>query len=77
VIGRGRAICEIRGLKLSGWPAFATYLGVHLFYLGGEGKRTKLIVDWVTAFFGNRGSQVIEGELSSVERAPPTVEAAR
>ena len=25
VVGRGRAICEVRGLKLSGWPAFATY----------------------------------------------------
>jgi NADH:ubiquinone reductase (H+-translocating) len=77
VIGRGRAICEIRGLKLSGWPAFATYLGVHLFYLGGEGKRIKLLIDWITTFFGNRGNQVIEGELSTVERAPPTVEAAR
>jgi NADH:ubiquinone reductase (H+-translocating) len=77
VIGRGRAICEIRGLKLSGWPAFATYLGVHLFYLGGEGKRIKVLTDWITTFFGNRGNQVIEGELSTVERAPPTVEAAR
>jgi NADH dehydrogenase len=71
VIGRGRAICEIRGLKISGWPAFATYLGVHLFYLGGEGKRLKLLTDWVTTFFGNRGNQVIKGELSTVERAPP------
>ena len=77
VIGRGRAICEIRGLKLSGWPAFATYLGVHLFYLGGEGKRLKILIDWVTTFFGNRGNQVIEGELATVERAPPTVPAAR
>jgi NADH:ubiquinone reductase (H+-translocating) len=76
VIGRGRAICEIRGAKLSGWPAFATYLGVHLFYLGGEGKRIKVLTDWVTTFFGDRGNQVIEGELSTVERAPPTVEAA-
>ena len=71
VIGRGRAICEIRGLKLSGRMALATYLGVHLFYLGGEGKRLKLLLDWITTRIGNRGSQVIEGELSSVERAPP------
>ena len=35
VIGRGKAVCEIRGLELSGRPAFATYLGVHLYYLGG------------------------------------------
>jgi NADH dehydrogenase len=77
VIGRGRAICEIRGIKLSGWPAFATYLGVHLFYLGGEGKRLKVLTDWITTFFGNRGNQVIQGELSTVERAPPVIGAAR
>jgi NADH:ubiquinone reductase (H+-translocating) len=77
VIGRGRAICEIRGAKLSGWPAFATYLGVHLFYLGGEGKRVKLLADWATTWFGVRGNELMEGELSTVERAPPTAEAVR
>jgi NADH:quinone reductase (non-electrogenic) len=77
VIGRGRAICEIRGMKLSGWPAFATYLGVHLFYLGSEGKRGKILVDWATTWFGVRGYEVIDGELSTVERAPPRVEAVR
>ena len=71
VIGRGRAICEIRGLKFSGRMALATYLGVHLFYLGGEGKRLKLLIDWITTRIGNRGNQVIQGDLSSVERAPP------
>ena len=76
VIGRGRAICEIRGAKLSGWPAFATYLGVHLFYLGGEGKRLKLLADWAATWFGVRGNELMEGELSTVERAPP-VEAVR
>ncbi|HYY21627.1 MAG TPA: FAD-dependent oxidoreductase, partial [Thermoleophilaceae bacterium] len=75
VIGRGRAVCEIRGLKLSGRPALAIYLGVHLFYLGGEGKRLKLLIDWATARIGDRGNQVVEGELSSVERAPPSVQA--
>ena len=35
VIGRGKAVCEVRGLELSGLPAFAIYLGVHLYYLGG------------------------------------------
>jgi NADH dehydrogenase len=77
VIGRGRAICEIRGFKLSGWPAFATYLGVHLFYLGSEGKRLKILTDWATTWFGVRGNEVIEGELTTVERTPPPVEAAR
>jgi NADH:ubiquinone reductase (H+-translocating) len=75
VIGWGRAVCEIRGLKLSGRPALAIYLGVHLFYLGGEGKRLKLLIDWATARIGARGNQVVESDLSSVERAPPSVQA--
>ena len=65
------------GLKLSGRLALATYLGVHLFYLGGEGKRLKLLIDWITTRFGDRGNQVIQGELSSVERAPPREAAPR
>ena len=77
VIGRGRAICEIRGVKLSGWPAFATYLGVHLFYLGSEGKRLKLLADWGTTWFGVRGNEVMEGELATIERAPPRAESVR
>ena len=44
MIGRGRAICEVRGLELSGPLAFGTYLGVHLFYLGGvPGRRMKVL----------------------------------
>jgi NADH dehydrogenase len=35
VVDRGRAACEIRGLKISGPPAYLAYLGVHLSYLGG------------------------------------------
>jgi len=77
VIGKGRAICEIRGVKLSGWPAFATYLGVHLLYLGGEGKRLKLLADWTSTWFGVLGNEVMEGELSTIERAPPRAEAVR
>ena len=33
VVGRGKAVCEIRGHKLSGRPAFFTYLTVHMYYL--------------------------------------------
>ena len=30
----------------------------------------KLLIDWITTRFGDRGNQVIQGELSIVERAP-------
>ena len=69
VIGRGRAICEIRGLKLSGRLALATYLGVHLYYLGGEGKRMKVLIDWITHAVRRPREPGDQGELSSVERA--------
>ena len=64
VIGRGRAIGEIRGLKISGLPAFGAYLGVHLFYLGGvPGRRVKVLATWASAGFGVEQSRVIKSEL--------------
>ncbi len=35
VVGRGKAVCEIRGHEISGRLAFFTYLTVHMYYLGG------------------------------------------
>ena len=76
VVGKGRAVCEIRGLRLWGRPAFLTYVGVHLFYLGGQmGRRLEVLIKWVGARFGERQSALIEGELASVERASPAAEA--
>jgi NADH dehydrogenase len=64
VVGRGRAICAVRGLELSGPPAFMTYLGVHLFYLGGvPGRRVSVISKWASTAFGREQSRVIEREL--------------
>src|SRR5207247_10121332 len=64
VVGRGKAVCEVRGLELSGLPAFLTYLSVHLYYLGGvPGRRMKVLNAWATSGFGVRQHRVIEGEL--------------
>jgi len=64
VVGRGKAICEIRGLELSGRLAFLTYLGVHLYYLGGApGRRLEVLIKWIGTRFGERQSALIEGEL--------------
>ena len=64
VVGRGRAICEVRGLKFSGPLAFLTYLGVHLYYLGGvPGRRVSVVSAWATTAGGRPQSRVIDREL--------------
>jgi len=65
VVGRGKAVCEVRGHGLSGRPAFFMYLGVHLFYLsgGGPGHRLRILLDWISARVGNPQSQVIDSDL--------------
>jgi NADH dehydrogenase len=72
VVGRGRAVCEVRGRRLSGVIAFMMYIGVHLFYLGGvAGRRLSAGRDMLFSMFGAREDRVIDGELESVERPAP------
>jgi hypothetical protein len=73
VVGRGKAVCEVRGRRLSGLPAFLMYIGVHLFYLGGVGgRRLSAGLNSVQSLFGARESRVIEGELQRAESLEPT-----
>ncbi len=68
VIGRGRAVCEVRGIKLSGPAAFAMYMGVHLYYLGGvKGRRITVLTTWLSAGLGSLQGRVMDGELASAE----------
>ncbi|HWX88563.1 MAG TPA: FAD-dependent oxidoreductase [Solirubrobacteraceae bacterium] len=72
VVGRGKAVCEIRGHELAGRIAFITYLTVHMYYLGGvRGDRLKVLIDWVSARLGDPQNQVIEGRLAGIERPRP------
>ena len=72
VVGRGKAVCEVRGHRLSGLIAFMMYIGVHLFYLGGvAGRRLSAGVNLLQGLFGAREDRVIDGELESVERPAP------
>jgi NADH:quinone reductase (non-electrogenic) len=78
VVGRGKAVCEVRGLKLSGRIAFLTYLGVHLYYLGGGvGRRLKVLTDWTMARINRPQSPVIQAGLGGVDRVPAAAEASR
>ncbi|HTX32564.1 MAG TPA: NAD(P)/FAD-dependent oxidoreductase [Solirubrobacteraceae bacterium] len=76
VVGRGRAVCEVRGRRLSGLPAFVMYIGVHLFYLGGVGgRRITAGIDAISSLFGSRHSRVMDCELKRL--APPTASQAK
>lgn len=69
VVGRGKAVCEVRGRRLSGLPAFLMYIAVHLFYLGGVGgRRLSAGLNALQSLFGARVSRVMEGPLESVDR---------
>jgi NADH dehydrogenase len=69
VVGRGRAVGEVRGHRLSGLIAFLMYIAVHLFYLGGVGgRRITVAITAIGSLFGARESRVIEGGLASSGR---------
>jgi NADH:ubiquinone reductase (H+-translocating) len=70
VVGRGKAVCEVRGHRISGLPAFIMYIGVHLFYLGGVGgRRMTAGISGISALFGAREGRVMEGELEQPKPA--------
>jgi NADH dehydrogenase len=50
-IGRGAAVADIKGLKLSGFVAWLTWLMIHLWYLIGFQNRVVVYVRWSISFF--------------------------
>ncbi|HVL66549.1 MAG TPA: NAD(P)/FAD-dependent oxidoreductase [Vicinamibacterales bacterium] len=70
VIGRGRAVADLRGLRLTGPVAFFTWLFVHLLYLAGFRNRLSVMVEWAYAYFTYRpGARLITGEDREAEEA--------
>jgi NADH dehydrogenase len=59
-IGRAAAVADIKGLKLSGFIAWLTWLLVHLFYLVGFQNRIVVLIRWAFSFATRgRGARVI------------------
>jgi NADH dehydrogenase len=66
-IGRSKAVAEIKGLRLSGFVAWATWLLVHLFYLIGFENRVLVLVRWTSSFVTHgRGARLIAGPSDAV-----------
>jgi NADH dehydrogenase len=54
VIGRGHAVADFGGARLTGAPAFYTWLFVHLLYLAGFRNRVSVLLEWAYAYFTYR-----------------------
>jgi NADH:ubiquinone reductase (H+-translocating) len=62
-IGRARAVADIKGIHVSGFVAWATWLMVHLWYLIGFANRLVVVIRWAFSFLGHgRGARLITGE---------------
>jgi NADH dehydrogenase len=59
-IGRAAAVADIKGLRLSGFLAWATWLFVHLWYLVGFQNRVLVLIRWSVSFLTHgRGTRLI------------------
>jgi NADH dehydrogenase len=52
-IGRARAVADLRGVHLSGFPAWVTWLVVHLWFLMGFRNRLLVMTEWVLSFISH------------------------
>jgi NADH:ubiquinone reductase (H+-translocating) len=59
-IGRARAVADVKRVHLSGLPAWAAWLVVHLWYLIGFQNRLLVVIRWAVSFFTHgRGARLI------------------
>jgi NADH:ubiquinone reductase (H+-translocating) len=69
-IGRSRAVADIKGLKVSGFPAWLLWLVIHIWYLIGFQNRLLVLIRWSGSFFTRgRGGRVIEEFEEADDRA--------
>jgi NADH dehydrogenase len=60
-IGRSRAVADVKGLRVSGFPAWLLWLMIHIWYLIGFQNRILVLIRWSFSFFTRgRGGRVIE-----------------
>ena len=61
-IGRSSAVAVIKNQKLSGFPAWLAWLGVHLLFLVGFRNKLSVLIQWMYSYFTyKRGARIITG----------------
>ena len=62
-IGRAKAVADVRGLRINGFPAWLTWLAIHLFHLIGFQNRLLVVTRWAISFLTRgRGARLIMHE---------------
>jgi NADH:quinone reductase (non-electrogenic) len=60
-IGRAKAVADVHGIRIAGFPAWAVWLVVHLFYLIGFQNRLLVVMRWSISFVTRgRGARLID-----------------
>lgn len=68
-IGRAAGVADIKGVRLSGFAAWATWLLVHLWYLIGFQNRLLVLIRWSFSFATHgRGARLITGASTNSEQ---------
>ena len=66
-IGRSKAVADLKGLRISGFFAWVTWLVVHLFYLVGFQNRLLVVLRWTFSFVTRgRGARLIYEDGAAV-----------
>jgi NADH dehydrogenase len=67
VIGRGRAVADMKRVRFSGFFAWLIWIFVHIFFLIGFRNRVIVLFEWGWSYFTyQRGARVIVGEGRSI-----------
>jgi NADH:ubiquinone reductase (H+-translocating) len=72
-IGRARAVADLHTIRLSGFPAWAAWLVVHLWYLIGFQNRLLVVIRWAFSFITRgRGARLISNVAApEMDTMPP------
>ncbi|HVA63759.1 MAG TPA: hypothetical protein VNF74_08545, partial [Terriglobales bacterium] len=67
-IGRARAVADIRGLQLSGLPAWLVWIFVHILYLIGFRNRILVATEWSWDYLSfQQAARLITGRIRWTE----------
>lgn len=67
-VGRGHAVVDFRGLKLSGLAGWLMWLAVHITFLTGFANRLAALFSWVIALSGTRRNRILTTSDLNVPR---------